>query len=175
VVDVGPSRQELALPTINGCYGGKDMAGRIGLCSVVVELSLLSNRTSLASAGQLKLVLQPPNDTRTVLLCTVRSIISVPPLQNAVSHTTAERNGTAVVASVLQWCDSRHFAAVARLWLNTLMYTEYVWSNASLCINCLEVAWRVRLNCLKVAGTNSVKSRALGSQNPRKVHSSRRV
>jgi hypothetical protein len=46
---------------------------------------------------------------------TVRSIISAPPLQNAVSHTTAERNGTAVVASILRWCDSRHFAAVVHL------------------------------------------------------------
>jgi hypothetical protein len=46
---------------------------------------------------------------------TVRSVISAPLLQNAVSHTTAERNGTAVVASVLRWCDSWHFAAVARL------------------------------------------------------------
>jgi hypothetical protein len=54
---------------------------------------------------------------------TVRSIISAPPLQNAKSHTTAERNGTVVVASVLRWCDSRHFAAVARLWLNEL----YLW------------------------------------------------
>jgi hypothetical protein len=53
---------------------------------------------------------------------TVRTIISAPPLQNAVSHTTADTtalslsgNATAVVASVLRWGDARHFAAVARL------------------------------------------------------------
>jgi hypothetical protein len=58
-------------------------------------------------------------------LCTVRSIISAPPLQNAMSHTTAERNGTSVVASVLRWCDSWHFAAVARLWLNTALQITF--------------------------------------------------
>jgi hypothetical protein len=61
------------------------------------------------------LVILDVKELRRQITCTVRSIISAPPLQNAMSHTTAERNGTAVVASVLRWCDSRHFAAVARL------------------------------------------------------------
>jgi hypothetical protein len=53
---LGAGMQQLALPTINTCYGGKDEEGRIGLCSMMVELSFLSDRT--------KLVLQSPNHTR---------------------------------------------------------------------------------------------------------------
>jgi hypothetical protein len=45
---LGASRQELALSTIKRCYGDEDTAGRIGLCSMMVELSFLSDSTGLA-------------------------------------------------------------------------------------------------------------------------------
>jgi hypothetical protein len=90
----------------------------------------------------------------------VRSIISAPPLRNAVSHTTAERNGTAVVASVLRWCDSRHFAVVARLWLNALcmyIYITVLWllsfgyvleTNISIYLKRLLRNWNIKNNFL---------------------------
>jgi hypothetical protein len=101
-----------------------------------------------------------------LFIYTVRSIINAPPLQNAMIHTTAEQNGTAVVESVLRWCDSRHFAAAARLWLNALNYsnvksarskartvfirsnTEIVGSNPTggmdvcVCLFCVYPVWR---------------------------------
>jgi hypothetical protein len=50
----------------------------------------------------------------------VRSIKSVPPLQNAVSHTTAERMQLLPDTAVPCGGVTRHFAAVARLWLYAL-------------------------------------------------------
>jgi hypothetical protein len=75
--------------------------------------------------------------THTEFQYTVRSIISAPPLQNAVSHTTSERMQL-LCCSVLRWRDSRHFAAVAHLWLNALCVYIYIYE---ICFRSMILIW----------------------------------
>jgi hypothetical protein len=57
---------------------------------------------------------------------TVRTAISAPPLQNAVSHTTAERMQLLLCRSPIARVWLRNFAAMARLWLYALYIYIYM-------------------------------------------------
>jgi hypothetical protein len=106
-------------------------------------------------------------------ISTVRTIISAPLLQNAVSHTTAERmqlllcrSPIARVQSCLRWCDSRHFAAVARLWLYALYITWCRRSRDSIRYSDWLWAERPRGRSLNPGRVNNFNVTILSNQTP---------